>query len=96
MGTAKPWFRIILTNVVSKQQWIDYVEIFCCIYTLLLQYKTKIRSKQNKSCRRTASSPAGYILYCNIFIIKPYNIGHTDLDVFVCKSFCHLDIIIQV
>ena len=52
--------------------------------------------KSNKSCRRTASSPAGYILYCNIFIIKPYNIGHTDLDVFVCKSFCHIDIIIQV
>ena len=50
----------------------------------------------DKSCRRTASSPAGYILYCNIFIIKPYNIGHTDLDVFVCKSFCHIDIIIQV
>ena len=22
-------------------------------------------------------------------IIQPYNIGHTDLDVFVCKSFCH-------
>ena len=42
------------------------------------------------------SSPAGYILYCNIFIIKPYNIGQTDLDVFVCKSFCHIDIIIQV
>ena len=42
------------------------------------------------------SSPAGYILYCNIFIIKPYNIGHIDLDVFVCKSFCHIDIIIQV
>ena len=55
-----------------------------------------IERKSNKSCRRTASSPAGYILYCNIFIIKPYNIGHTDLDVFVCKSFCHLDIIIQV
>ena len=54
------------------------------------------KQKKNKSCRRTASSPAGYILYCNIFIIKPYNIGHTDLDVFVCKSFCHLDIIIQV
>ena len=54
------------------------------------------KKKKNKSCRRTASSPAGYILYCNIFIIKPYNIGHTDLDVFVCKSFCHLDIIIQV
>ena len=53
-------------------------------------------SLYNKSCRRTASSPAGYILYCNIFIIKPYNIGHTDLDVFVCKSFCHIDIIIQV
>ena len=57
---------------------------------------TQCCSKNNKSCRRTASSPAGYILYCNIFIIKPYNIGHTDLDVFVCKSFCHLDIIIQV
>ena len=42
------------------------------------------------------SSPAGCILYCNIFIIKPYNIGHTDLAVFVCKSFCHTDIIIQV
>ena len=42
------------------------------------------------------SSPAGYILYCNIFIIKPYNIGHTDLDVFVCKSFCHMILIIQV
>ena len=44
------------------------------------------------------SSPARYILYCNIFIIKPDNIGHTDLDVFVCKSFCHIDIhvIIQV
>ena len=55
-----------------------------------------INTPRNKSCRRTASSPAGYILYCNIFIIKPYNIGHTDLDVFVCKSFCHLDIIIQV
>ena len=53
-------------------------------------------SCNNKSCRRTASSPAGYILYCNIFIIKPYNIGHTDLDVFVCKSFCHIDITIQV
>ena len=57
---------------------------------------TKGRPCTNKSCRRTASSPAGYILYCNIFIIKPYNIGHSDLDVFVCKSFCHLDIIIQV
>ena len=51
---------------------------------------------RNKSCPRTASSPAGYILYCNIFIVKPYNIGHTDLDVFVCKSFCLIDIIIQV
>ena len=59
----------------------------------LHKYEAK---EKNKSCRRTASSPAGYILYCNIFIIKPYNIGHTDLDVFVCKSFCHLDIIIQV
>ena len=54
------------------------------------------KTQKNKSCRRTASSPAGYILYCNIFIIKPYNIGHTDLDVFVCKLFCHIDIIIQV
>ena len=58
--------------------------------------KKHLMPKINKSCRRTASSPAGYILYCNIFIIKPYNIGHTDLDVFVCKSFCHIDIIIQV
>ena len=58
--------------------------------------KSLTMSLLNKSCRRTASSPAGYILYCNIFIIKPYNIGHTDLDVFVCKSFCHIDIIIQV
>ena len=56
----------------------------------------KFHPEINKSCRRTASSPAGYILYCNIFIIKPYNTGHTDLDVFVCKSFCHIDIIIQV
>ena len=54
------------------------------------------KNRRNKSCRRTASSPAGYILYCNIFIIKPYNIGHTNLDVFVCKSFCHIDVIIQV
>ena len=57
---------------------------------------SEMKGMQDKSCRRTASSPAGYILYCNIFIIKPYNIGHTDLDVFVCKSFCHIDIIIQV
>ena len=66
---------------------------------LVLYQIPKYRSRKpviNKSCRRTASSPAGYILYCNIFIIKPYNIGHTDLDVFVCKSFCHIDIIIQV
>ena len=60
------------------------------------QVRRLVFSYLYKSCRRTASSPAGYILYCNIFIIKPYNIGHTDLDVFVCKSFCHLDIIIQV
>ena len=56
---------------------------------LLLLFKTRAVVGQR-------SSPAGYILYCNIFIIKPYNIGHTDLDVFVCKSFCHIDIIIQV
>ena len=60
------------------------------------EIKLKDRKENNKSCRRTASSPAGYILYCDIFIIKPYNIGHTDLDVFVCKSFCHIDIIIKV
>ena len=65
--------------------------------SILFQEKpSEVLRNPNKSCRRTASSPAGYILYCNIFIIKPYNIGHTDLDVFVCKSFCHLDIIIQV
>ena len=55
--------------------------------------RVKIRTRAVVGQR---SSPAGYILYCNIFIIKPYNIGHTDLDVFVCKSFCHIDIIIQV
>ena len=61
-----------------------------------------IRGEKREGQGRTSavvgqrSSPAGYILYCNIFIIKPYNIGHTDLDVFVCKSFCHIDIIIQV
>ena len=64
-------------------------------HSVVVKYTIKGTFK-NKSCRRTASSPAGYILYCNIFIIKPYNIGHTDLDVFVCKSFCHIDIIIQV
>ena len=68
-----------------------------CNHIIRLVYTVSVAdAKYNKSCRRTASSPAGYILYCNIFIIKPYNIGHTDLDVFVCKSFCHLDIIIQV
>ena len=43
--------------------------------------------KKTRAVVGQRSSPAGYILYCNIFIIKPYNIGHTDLDVFVCKSF---------
>ena len=52
--------------------------------------------KKTRAVVGQRSSPAGYILYCNIFIIKPYNIGHNDLDVFVCKSFCHIDIIIQV
>ena len=64
----------------------------CVVVVLLFCFFTS----SNKSCRRTASSPAWYILYYNIFIVKPYNIGHTDLDVFVCKSFCHIDIIIQV
>ena len=69
----------------------------CTVVTSPVYIGSKeLYTKKNKSCRRTASSPAGYILYCNIFIIKPYNIGHTDLDVFVCKSFCHIDIIIQV
>ena len=78
------------------------VPAFTYFFTLWKGIGTKILwpkkfpPKLNKSCRRTASSPAGYILYCNIFIIKPYNIGHTDLDVVVCKSFCHIDIIIQV
>ena len=75
--------------------------LFAAVVISILRVNAKILIckqpySQNKSCRRTASSPAGYILYCNIFIIKPYNIGHTDLDVFVCKSFCHIDIIIQV
>ena len=68
-----------------------YSPIILALFQLIFKQDYK-----NKSCRRTASSPAGYILYCNIFIIKPYNIGHTDLDVFVCKSFCHIDIIIQI
>ena len=62
-------------------------------------YLPILRVKKTKKTRAVIgqrSSTAGYILYCNIFIIKPYNIGHTDLDVFVCKSFCHIDIIIQV
>ena len=56
----------------------------------------RVISRTTRAVVGQRSSPAGYILYCNIFIIKPYNIGHTDLDVFVCKSFCHIDIIIQV
>ena len=77
---------------VKRTRYLPVLPIdFCNIRTQKMS-----KFKINKSCQRTASSPAGYILYCNIFIIKPYNIGHTDLDVFVCKSFCHLDIIIQV
>ena len=64
---------------------------FLYMYFNIGTNKTKTRAVVGQR-----SSPAGYILYCNIFIIKPYNIGHTDLDVFVCKSFCHIDIIIQV
>ena len=56
-------------------------------YTMCCHGKRKTRAVVGQR-----SSPAGYILYCNILIIKPYNIGHTDLDVFVCKSFCHIDI----
>ena len=63
------------------------------VSTQKIQFGAKITTRAVVGQR---SSPAGYILYCNIFIIKPYNIGHTDLDVFVCKSFCHIDIIIQV
>ena len=84
--TPSPYFllcRYILSIPMCLQKLMN---IHHCVFKIL----------GNKSCRRTASSPAGYILYCNIFIIKPYNIGHTDLDVFVCKSFCHIDIIIQV
>ena len=84
----------------SSVSGIFILILFNCLEVFLFVFreagKCPSLKKQNKSCRRTASSPAGYILYCNIFIIKPYNIGHTDLDVFVCKSFCHIDIIIQV
>ena len=99
-------------NLFSRKTKTIFQNVVCCnLYPVCKvlrhrNYKSRMTSKisniyitnrkENKSCRRTASSPAGYILYCNIFIIKPYNIGHTDLDVFVCKSFCHLDIIIQV
>ena len=55
-----------------------------------------LETEETRAVVGQRSLPAGYILYCNIFIIKPYNIDHTDLDVFVCKSFCHIDIIIQV
>ena len=63
---------------------------------MTILHEIAIKIKGTRAVVRQRSSPAGYILYCNIFIIKPYNIGHTDLDVFVCKSFCHIDIIIQV
>ena len=76
--------------------------IFLRIYWLQINqdktfdFKKKKKKKKTRAVVGQRSSPAGYILYCNIFIIKPYNIGHTDLDVFVCKSFCHIDIIIRV
>ena len=63
--------------------------------TVSLHFSSKRRGT-TRAVVGQRSSPAAYILYCNIFIIKPYNIGHTDLDLFVCKSFCHIDIIIQV
>ena len=62
----------------------------------MLNLTLSMVGKKTRAVIGQRSSPAGYILYCNIFIIKPYNIGRTDLDVFVCKSFCHIDIIIQV
>ena len=83
--TVDDWTRDTTVHLNPR----DLVSYLCI-------FQQQQQQKKNKSCRRTASSPAGYILYCNIFIIKPYNIGHTDLDVFVCKSFCHIDIIIQV
>ena len=89
------WVEIIPLNLVTLQvrTWLYSAHT---VKTKMRLRATDMFEAKNKSCRRTASSPAGYILYCNIFIIKPYNIGHTDLDVFVCKSFCHIDIIIQV
>ena len=83
--TVSTWYLLLGEYLKEIQKTLTHMET-----------KAVLISAVNKSCRRTASSPAGYILYCNILIIKPYNIGHTDLDVFVCKSFCHLDIIIQV
>ena len=69
------------------------VEWFGCCHGSCLAQEVHLalttEYKVNKSVRRIASSPAGYILYCNIFIIKPYNIGHTDLDVFVCIILSH-------
>ena len=91
--------HIFITNLQSIPPLLKHIFVTFLpsrekqINSLLL---VSVGDNDNKSCRRTASSPAGYILYCNIFIIKPYNIGHNDLDVFVCKSFCHIDVIIQV
>ena len=50
--------------------------------------------KYRSQCPRMIKSNGYDIFLWNIFklygeIIQPYNIGHTDLDVFVCKSFCH-------
>ena len=86
--TVQTQIRLLLKEQsVQGLHCLSFHQAFCGINA----FKKKTRAVVGQR-----SSPAGYILYCNIFIIKPYNIGHTDLDVFVCKSFCHIDIIIQV
>ena len=77
------------SNPLPEQKYFVFMEKF-------VKKKKKKYNNVTRAVVGQRSSPAGYILYCNIFIIKPYNIGHTDLDVFVCKSFCHIDIIIRV
>ena len=97
--TNKIW---LILGKPTPVQMKTMIQVSLHTYTIWLgplltqSWILRISGLINKSCRRTASSPAGYILYCDIFIIKPYNIGHTDLDVSACKSFCHTDIIIQV
>ena len=84
----------------GQMEIIIQVWYFCITLSSFIrenQWTMKYRSQ----CPRMIKSNGMTYFYEIIFklygeIIQPYNIGHTDLDVFVCKSFCHIDIIIQV